>query len=127
MCLTAELTDLRAEAFSVLAYDAVTARFAAGRRGRARPDLVCFADDYLARGGLWALERLGLRAPDDVKVVSLCNYGNAPFYPRPLTRFEYNHYEFAAKTVRAILRYLREGRLPGTVFCSPRYVRGETF
>ena len=74
-----------------------------------------------------ALERLGLRAPDDIKVVSLCNYGNAPFYPRPLTRFEYNHFEYAAKTVRAILRYLRTGQLPGTVFCAPQYKRGETF
>lgn len=125
MCLTEEPTDRRAEFFSTLAYDAITARFS--DRRRARPDLVCFADDYFAHGGLWALERLGLRTPDDVKVVSLCNYGNAPFYPRPLTRFEYNHFEFAAKTVRAILRYLRTGRLPGTVFCSPQYVRGETF
>ena len=36
---------------------------------------------------------------------------NAPFYPRQLTCFEYNHFDFAAKTVRAILRYLRTGRL----------------
>ena len=92
-----------------------------------RPDLIYFADDYLAIGGLWALERLGLHAPEDIKVVSLCNYGNVPFYPRPLTRFEYNHFEYAAKTVRAILRYLRTGQLPGTVFCAPQYKRGETF
>ena len=125
MSLTTELNDLWAESLSMLAYEAITARFSA--RCRARPDLVCFADDYFAFGGLWALERLGLRAPDDVKVVSLSNYGNAPFYPRPLTRFEYNHFAYAAKTVRAILRYLRTGRLPGTVFCDVRYVRGETF
>ena len=84
----------------------------------ARPDPVCFADDYFARGGLWALERLGLRAPEDVKVVSLSNYGNAPFYPRPLTRFENNHFDYAAKTVRAILRYIKTGRLPGSVLCN---------
>ena len=125
MSLTAELTDWRAEAFSMLAYDAITARFS--DRRRARPDLVYFADDYFAHGGLWALQRLGLRAPDDVKVVSLCNYGNAPFYPRLLTRIEYNHFEYAAKTVRAILRYLRSGQPPGTVFYSPQYKRGETF
>ena len=118
-------SDLRVESISRCAYEAVMARFSSGPSSR--PDLIYFADDYLASGGLWALERLGLHAPEDIKVVSLCNYGNAPFYPRPLTRFEYNHFEYAAKTVRAILRYLRTGQLPGTVFCAPQYKRGETF
>ena len=120
-----EMSDLRAESFSRNAHDAILARFGDGRA--ARPDLVYFTDDYLAIGGLWALERLGLRAPDDVKVVSLSNYGNAPFYPKALTRFEFNHFAFAAKTVRAILRYLRVGSLPGNVLCNIRYVRGVTF
>ncbi len=118
-------SDFRVESISQQAFEAIMARLS--DRHSSRPDLIYFADDYLASGGLWALERLGLRAPDDIKVVSLCNYGNAPFYPRPLTRFEYNHFEYAAKTVRAILRYLRTGQLPGTVFCSPQYKRGETF
>ena len=120
-----EMSDLRAESFSRNAHDAILARFGDGRA--ARPDLVYFTDDYLAIGGLWALERLGLRAPDDVKVVSLSNYGNAPFYPKALTRFEFNHFDFAAKTVRAILRYLRTGNPPGNVLCNIRYVRGGTF
>ena len=34
---------------------------------------------------------------------------------------------FAAKTVRAILRYLRTGNPPGNVLCNIRYVRGDTF
>ena len=113
-----EMSDLRAESFSRNAHDAVLSRFGDGHA--ARPDLIYFTDDYLAIGGLWALERLGMRAPEDVKVVSLSNYGNAPFYPCPLTRFEYNHFDFAVKTVRAILRYLRTGRLPGNVLCDVR-------
>ena len=123
--LEIDQTDLRAESISRRAYETVMSRLSESRSPR--PDLIYFADDYLAMGGLWALERLGVRAPEDIKVVSLSNYGNAPFYPRPLTRFEYNHFEYAAKTVRAILRYLRAGQLPGTVFCSPQYKRGETF
>ena len=120
-----EMSDLRAESVSCNAYEAIL-KGMAGRR-TSRPDLIYFADDYLARGGLWALERVGLRVSEDIKVVSLSNYGNAPFYPKPLTRFEHNHFDYAAKTARAILRYLRSGHLPGTVLCALRYVRGETF
>ena len=119
-----EISVLRAESFSRNAYEAILKGMV--DRRTSRPDLIYFADDYLARGGLWALERLGLRVPEDVKVASLSNYGNAPFYPRPLTRFENNHFDHAAKTSRAILRYLRTGRLPGTVLCALRYVRGVT-
>ena len=120
-----EMSALRAESFSRNAYEAILNGMAGKRT--LRPDLIYFADDYLAIGSLWALERLGLRVPEDVKVASLSNYGNAPFYPRPLTRFENNHFDHAAKTSRAILRYLRTGRLPGTVLCALRYVRGKTF
>ena len=125
MCIVPEMSDLRSESFSCLTYEAILRRL--GEKGALRPDLICFTDDYFARGGLCALERLGLRAPDDIKVVSLSNYGNAPFYPKPLTRFEFNHFDFAAKTVRAILRYLRTGNPPGNVLCNIRYVRGGTF
>ena len=69
----------------------------------------------------------GHDAPEDVKVVTLANTGNAPFYPRPLTRFEHDPFEEAKKMVQMILRYFRTGRLPRTVLCNIRYVRGETF
>ncbi len=123
--IDSEMSALCAESFSRNAYEAILNGMAGKRT--LRPDLIYFADDYLAIGGLWALERLGLRAPEDIKVVSLSNYGNAPFYPRPLTRFENNHFDHAAKTSRAILRYLKTGRMPGTVLCALRYVRGVTF
>ena len=125
MSIVPGMSDLRSESFARLTYEAISRRL--GERGAVRPDLICFTDDFFARGGLCALERLGMRAPEDVKVVSLCNYGNAPFYPKPLTRFEFNHFDFAAKTVRAILRYLRTGNPTGNVLCNIRYVRGETF
>lgn len=123
--LIVEMSDFRAERFAHLAYDAVLARF--GGKRTDRPDLIVFADDHFARGGLFALERLGLRVPEDVRVVSHSNYGNAPFYPKPLTRFEHDPFEEAEKMVQMILRYFRTGRPPRTVLCSVRYVRGETF
>ena len=120
-----EMSDSRAERFAHLAYEAILARLG-GKRAN-RPDLIVFADDHFARGGLFALERLGLRVPEDIRVVSHSNYGNAPFYPKPLTRFEHDPFDEAKKMVQMILRYFRTGRPPRTVLCNVRYVRGETF
>ena len=114
-----------AESFASCAYAAILKRFS--KADALRPDLIYFDDDYIARGGLWALERVGLRIPDDVKVVSLTNRDHAPFYPLSLTRFEFNPFAEAAKASRAMLRFLNEGKRPGTVLCSIRFIRGDTF
>ena len=118
-------TSKTAGRFAQWAFDVLMQRLGDARKSR--PDLIFFSDDYLARGGFWALERLGLRAPEDIKVVSLVNTNNAPFYPRSLTRFEHDPFEAAKKMVQMILRYFGTGRLPSTVLCNMRYVRGETF
>ena len=118
-------TDKTAGRFEQWAFDVLMQRL--GDAQKTRPDLIFFTDDYLARGGFWALERLGLRAPEDIKVVSLVNTGNAPFYPRSLTRFEHDPFDAAKKMVQMILRYFGMGYLPRTVLCNMRYVRGETF
>ena len=65
--------------------------------------------------------------PEDIRVVSHSNTGNAPFYPKPLTRFEHNPFDEAKKMVQMILLYFRTRRPPCTVLCNIRYVRGETF
>ena len=114
-----------AERFAQWAFDVLVQRLGDGRKSR--PDLIFFSDDYLARGGFLALERLGMQAPDDIKVVSLVNTGNAPFYPRPLTRFEHDPFDEAKKMVQMILHYFKTSRPPRTVLCNIRYVRGETF
>ena len=113
------------ESFASCAYAALLKRFS--KADASRPDLIYFDDDYIARGGLWALERAGLRIPDDVKVVSLTNRDHAPFYPLSLTRFEFNPFAEAAKASRAILRFLNDGKRPGTVLCPIRFIRGDTF
>ena len=114
-----------AESFSNCAYAAILKRFS--KVDAPHPDLVYFDDDYIARGGLWALERVGLRIPNDVKVVSLTNRDHAPFYPLSLTRFEFNPFVEAAKASRAMLCFLNEGKRPGTVLCPIRFIRGDTF
>lgn len=113
------------ESFASCAYAALLKRFI--KADAPRPDLIYFDDDYIARGGLWALERVGLRIPDDVKVVSITNRDHAPFYPLLLTRFEFNPFAEATKASRAMLRFLNEGKRPGTVFCPIRFIRGDTF
>ena len=120
-----EFSPLRVESFSRCAYDALLVRLT-DRRAR-HPDLIYFNDDYLARGGFWALEQAGLRVPEDVKAVTLTNYGNAPFYPKTLTRIECNPYHNAATVARLALRFLRTRRFTGTVVESVKYIRGETF
>ena len=118
-------TDKMAGRFAQWAFDSLSRRLGDGRKSR--PDLIFFSDDYLARGGFWALERLGLRAPEDIKVVSLVNTDNVPFYPRSLTRFEHDPFDEAKKMVQMVLRYFKTGRPPRTVLCNMRYIRGETF
>lgn len=111
--------------FAQWAFEVLMQRLVDGRKSR--PDMIFFGDDYLARGGFLALERLGMHAPEDIKVVSLVNTGNVPFYPKPLTRFEHDPFDEAKKMVEMILRYFKTGRPPRTVLCNIRYVRGETF
>ena len=113
------------ENYARRAYDALLAHLADWRSKR--PDLIYFHDDHLARGGLWLLEKAGLRVPEDIKVVTLTNYGNAPFYPKAFTRIECNPYESAAHVARTALKFLHTGRFSGSVFENVRYVRGETF
>ena len=118
------MNDLRIESFSRLGYDAVLARLR--RTSCPRPDFIFFADDYLARGGLYAITDSGCTVPRDIRVASVSNYGNTPFFPKALTRIEWNPFEDAAKTVRSALRFLRSGKMPGNVFCEFSFIGGET-
>lgn len=52
------------------------------------PELLYFADDYLARGGLTALLARGIRIPEDVQVITWANRSLGPVFPVPLTRIE---------------------------------------
>ena len=91
------------------------------------PDLFVFTDDYLARGALVALLSLGIRVPEDVRVVTLSNKGNAPTFPVSLARFEIDPVRCGEAVSRCILSYLAKGRLPDDVVVTYDYIKGASF
>lgn len=90
-------------------------------------EVILFTDDFLANGGLMGLARHGLRAPEDVKVVSFANAGYGPVYFRELTRFEMNPNAHAQITADSLLQALDGGKMPENVALKSVYRRGETF
>ena len=93
----------------------------------ALPELILFTDDYVAMGGLTALMSHGIRAPEDVRVVSYANYGNAPIYTKPLTRIELDPFQAGRATTNGILDYLKRGKFPKGHPFATRYIHGATF
>lgn len=91
------------------------------------PDLFVFTDDYLARGALVALLSLGIRVPEDVRIVTLSNKGNAPTFPVSLSRFEVDPVRCGEAVSRCVLSYLAEGYLPDDVVVTYDYIKGASF
>ncbi len=91
------------------------------------PDVFLFWDDFLAQGALTAFLKRGLRAPNDIKVVTLANRGLGPVYPEPLTRFECDAAETGEKVAGFVLALLAKGRIPPPPVISPQYIFGATF
>jgi DNA-binding LacI/PurR family transcriptional regulator len=96
-------------------------------RRAALPDAFVFTDDYCARGGLQAMGRHGVRAPEDVQVVTWSNRGNGPVYVRALTRLEMDPAKHGETAARVLLDVLDRGApAPGLVPLQPELVLGET-
>lgn len=90
------------------------------------PDLIYFTDDIMARGAFLALSQAGLRAPEQVQIISTANAGAGPVYSRPLTRVEVDpatNGECLSTQVLAALKGRR--RLPPLTL-APRFIPGET-
>ncbi len=102
-------------------------RFAA--EGRAwLPDLLLFLDDFLATGALVAMQEVGLRFPDDVKVVSVSNKGLGPIYPVVLTRIEYDAARFGDTLSEAVCAFLLGRKIRRKMeHLAPEYIVGESF
>lgn len=97
------------------------------KRGN-RPDLVMFADDYIANGGLLAMAELGIRPPEDVKVVAWLNRGFPLNSLRSLTRMEICPYANGRTVANLIIDYLRTGRRPRRIpSLGHDYIIGDTF
>ena len=91
------------------------------------PDMMYFSDDHVASGALMAMLAAGVRVPDDVRVVTLANWGLGPVYPVSLTRLEMNPFEHGEALAQMALGYLRYRRPQGRRSVPLKYVEGDSF
>ncbi len=91
-----------------------------------RDTVLLFTSDYLARGGLMTLEHLGIKAPEDVRLVAFTNAGLGPTYFRELTRMEMDPVAAGGVAADAALTYLRTGQYPAGTVIGPAWKRGKT-
>lgn len=96
------------------------------KRARPLPDILYFADDYLAQGGLLALSQSDLRFPEDIGIVTLANKGIGPVWAKPLTRLEMNPAAHGQVLAEAVLTYFREGKFPSPLTLGSDWVKGTT-
>ena len=91
------------------------------------PDLLFFNDDHLTTGALTVFHDLGIRVPDDVRLVTWSNRNYGPIFAKPLTRMEMDNAAIGEKLAECVMEYLKGGKFPEGVVVGPKYVRGETF
>ena len=84
------------------------------------------SDDHLARGAFTSLFAAGLKAPEDVLLVTWANAGLGPVYIRELSRMEVNPIEAGETVTDAALEYLRDGHYPAETVIAPKWIEGET-
>ena len=99
------------------------ARIAAGKPW---PDLLFFADDFVAFGALPALEASGIRIPEDVKIATCSHRGFEPVFPIPLARICTDPREHGDTLARYAVSYLNHRCVPAGAALRPEYVPGET-
>ncbi len=107
------------EDFTGLAFKTFSARY---RRKEDLPDAFLFADDYLARGALVALQKAGFQTGRDVHVVTLANKGNTPLHPDPLDLLLRDPEHDAEVVAEAILSYLATGKAAVPVILPTHFV-----
>jgi DNA-binding LacI/PurR family transcriptional regulator len=96
--------------------------------GEPLPDLIYFADDYLARGGLTALLERGIRIPDDVQVISWTNRNFGPVFSKPLTRIEMDPVRDGEAMVDLVMKALKktDRKVNEPVVIGPEFIVGDT-
>jgi len=94
---------------------------------RELPDLILFTDDFAARGGILALAQLGIRYPEDVRLVAWSNRHFGPIAPVTLTRMTMDPFAHAEILSQAFLTYLRTGRFRKVPTIGPVYQKGRSF
>lgn len=108
------------------AMDSFLRRFKSRGRGWL-PDLFYFTEDHVAAGALTAMLREGVRIPEDVRVVTMANWGLGPVYPVSLTRLEMNPYTHGDALAQMALDYLRHKKPQGRRIVPLQYIEGDSF
>ena len=114
----------RFENSSKFVFDRLVARLTDSKKPKV--GLVYFGDDSFTEAGLWAIDCAGMRVPDDIRVATLSNRGNRPFYRLPLTCVEYDLLEHAERIARGMLAFLDGRKFHRQITCSARFVPGAT-
>ena len=96
-------------------------------RMSSRPDLVFFTDDFIALGGMQAIDALGIAVPDELKVVTWANFGMGPVYRKTFTRMEADPYRHGREVAKYVLDCLKFGKPLSAVRLTPEYKIGDTF
>ena len=88
------------------------------------PELFYLTDDHVASGALMAMLEAGIRIPDDVRVVTMANWGLGPVFPVALTRLEMNPYAHGDALAQMALDYLKHKMHQGLRFVQLQYIEG---
>ncbi|MBQ3345311.1 MAG: GntR family transcriptional regulator [Kiritimatiellae bacterium] len=91
------------------------------------PDLLYFSEDHAASGALTAMLAAGVRVPDDVRVVTMSNWGLGPVFPVSLTRLEMNPFEHGDALAELALDYLKHKKPQGRRTVPLKYIEGDSF
>lgn len=79
--------------------------------GGIKEDAVVCNDDYLAAGILSAIDRKGVRMPQDLRFATLSNKGLGPVHAQSLTRVEYDPARSGVRIGEAVAAYLDTGKV----------------
>jgi len=93
--------------------------------GGIKEDAVVCNDDYLAAGILSALDRKGVRMPQDLRFATMSNKGLGPVHAQSLTRVEYDPEMSGVRIGEAVSTHLDTGKVtPCSIAIA--FKRGET-
>ncbi len=123
MAIRPDTSVNRFENSANLVYRRISARLSDARKPKV--DLLYFADDSFTAAGLWAIQCVGLRIPDQIRVVTFSNRGNRPFAPFPMTCIEHDIVACAENASRRMLAFLDGRKFVRRMICPARLVVGK--
>ena len=94
--------------------------------GTPLPDLLFFAEDFVAVGALPALEASDIDIPGELKIVTCAQRGYEPVFPMSLARILTDPREHGAALANYAINYLESGIQPPDISLRPAFVAGDT-